>query len=886
MNLFKSICVTALLLCLSGYSYSQCLTGITFTTQDQIDNFAVNNPYCTVVQGNLIIEESVSGNITDLSGLTQIVGVEGSLEVKSNDLLTSLVGLDNIYSVGDKLRILNNPNLATLDLSSLYSVESFLSIVNNDDLANLDMLDALVFVSGYLAIYDNDGLVDITGIRNIRHENVISQNPIVSDFEIHDNPLLAACASTLLCEAIAAASHSFDIQNNASSCASVSEITNSCQSSGTVNICFDTLYNTGFNQPVWSDFINYGRQSIIGDDWLAVYRSMVDNTAAAGSEILFYELQNSTWTNTQNMLTSGSLDAVDMYDMKTDGEQMITAGMSQSVFYPDGDYNTYVQAYERDANTNTWSRQTIFSRFGYSQTVARAAIDSNFAAVGYSDSVFIYQAISNSWTLNFTIPDAVMTTSIAGVDVLLDDVNLVVSGSDETKYYKYNGSTWQYVEDVTTTNASTGGVVDMSEDHLVLCPNGSSSIAYFELLNDSWSNTTDANLPTNFTVSELSLYQDRLFVGGQDSAGVDVVLRYTFDGTMWNLQDVIEDQTPISSPAQYADFGHAISQNADYCLVTDDYLAIFNHDYSYPYGDALLISCFDTSGASGIAEADQCPPSGLTFVRQSQIDSFQLLYPNCPQIPGSVTIKDITAGAIMNLDGLSSVKFIAGDVDIWKNIDLDDLGGLQNLEFVRGRLRVFKNLGMTTISIPSLKSVGGEMWLFENPILERIENMPEFTHLAQALKIYENPSLIDISGLENISHWCIHAEDPDVSDIQIYNNLLLSDCSIQPLCQAIDDGLHICEIYGNGVSCDSIPEVRIKCVAPIDGLDCPTVLDLQGQTLVEGRYKADQTLITDNHIPAGHTLIFQSGSQADVLPGFEVELGAEWLMQIIQCIPE
>ena len=46
--------------------------GMTFSTQQQIDDFATNYPNCTEIEGNVLIEESIYDDITNLNGLAQL----------------------------------------------------------------------------------------------------------------------------------------------------------------------------------------------------------------------------------------------------------------------------------------------------------------------------------------------------------------------------------------------------------------------------------------------------------------------------------------------------------------------------------------------------------------------------------------------------------------------------------------------------------------------------------------------------------------------------------------------------------------------------------------------------------------------------------------------
>ena len=71
-----------------------------------------------------------------------------------------------------------------------------------------------------------------------------------------------------------------------------------------------------------------------------------------------------------------------------------------------------------------------------------------------------------------------------------------------------------------------------------------------------------------------------------------------------------------------------------------------------------------------------CLPQGIVFTTQSEIDSFQVTYPNCTEIGGSVGIggSDIT-----NLHGLDVITTIGGNLRIYDNPLLENLTGLENM---------------------------------------------------------------------------------------------------------------------------------------------------------------------------------------------------------------
>jgi len=142
---------------------------ITLSTQQEIDDFVVNYPGCTEILVNLNIEESNSGDITSLNGLSNLISIEGSLRIRFNDSLSSLAGLDNLISAG---RISLSNNNALTDLVSLSNITytGGVSIHSNNSLLNLSGLNGLDSINGNLSIGTNS-LSSLTGLENLTFVN-------------------------------------------------------------------------------------------------------------------------------------------------------------------------------------------------------------------------------------------------------------------------------------------------------------------------------------------------------------------------------------------------------------------------------------------------------------------------------------------------------------------------------------------------------------------------------------------------------------------------------------------------------------------------------------------------------------------------------------------
>lgn len=176
-----------------AYSQSCLPEGITFTNQEQIDNFQTNYPGCTEIEGDvwigssplndsitnlngLIVLTQIGGNcfvvqnenLVNLNGLDSLTSIGGSLSIQKNSGLISLSGLENLETIGKDLFIWLNPLISNINgLESLQSIGEELHISSIDSLVNLSGLDNLTYIGETIVIKGNHSLVSISELGNI-----------------------------------------------------------------------------------------------------------------------------------------------------------------------------------------------------------------------------------------------------------------------------------------------------------------------------------------------------------------------------------------------------------------------------------------------------------------------------------------------------------------------------------------------------------------------------------------------------------------------------------------------------------------------------------------------------------------------------------------------
>ncbi|MDP2686129.1 MAG: T9SS type A sorting domain-containing protein [Aequorivita sp.] len=139
--------------------------GITFLNQESIDDFSINYPGCTIIEGSVTISD-LNDNITNLNGLLQITEIGGYLEIQDSNEITDLTGLDNLQGI-ESLFIGGNNGLISLHgLESLSTLGDILQINDNNNLVTISALTNLTSLNK-INIQYNAVLPSLNGLENV-----------------------------------------------------------------------------------------------------------------------------------------------------------------------------------------------------------------------------------------------------------------------------------------------------------------------------------------------------------------------------------------------------------------------------------------------------------------------------------------------------------------------------------------------------------------------------------------------------------------------------------------------------------------------------------------------------------------------------------------------
>ncbi|MBK7174260.1 MAG: hypothetical protein IPH84_13730 [Bacteroidales bacterium] len=187
------------------------------------------------------------------------------------------------------------------------------------------------------------------------------------------------------------------------------------------------------------------------------------------------------------------------------------------------------------------------------------------------------------------------------------------------------------------------------------------------------------------------------------------------------------------------------------------------------HATVFSLACLPDSASAQVRQG--CLPEGIAFSTQTQIDSFQVNYPGCTQIEGSVYIE---GNSIVNLNGLFPLTSIVGNFHIGQTY-LSNMIGLDNLTFIGGNFIIGPywydgNPELTILSgLEGLTSIGGALDIRNNNSLTCLTGIDNLTSIQGGLSISENYSLTSLSALNNLTS--------TGGEIKISGNSILSSLS-------------------------------------------------------------------------------------------------------------
>ena len=182
ISLIGSCCISAQCPTFDGY--------LQFNSQAEVNQFIIDYPNCTSINGRLIIGTNSTSNISDLTPFQNLTSTKGlliqniqatslnglhninivtdaELGIRYNKFLTDITALSGITEVPTLSVSQNNSLLSLQGLHNIQHVTNYVEILQHNQLVNLKGLNGLTSIGGQLQIRLNNSLKNLTGLENL-----------------------------------------------------------------------------------------------------------------------------------------------------------------------------------------------------------------------------------------------------------------------------------------------------------------------------------------------------------------------------------------------------------------------------------------------------------------------------------------------------------------------------------------------------------------------------------------------------------------------------------------------------------------------------------------------------------------------------------------------
>lgn len=773
-----------------GWPYACPISGITFTSQSEIDSFPIRFPDCDFIEGDLSIN-SKGGSINNLNALSQLTGIGGNLIIRNtvinnlnglenittiggnlwinenaqltslnglnnlttidemlrideNHLLTNLSGLDNLNTLGSHLRLQNNTSLnSMLGLNALESIGGELSIQKHPSLGSISDLFTLTSINGSLHIENNGGISTLEGLENIDPDGI-------DHLVLKNCKQLAFCQSQNICDYLEAGG-SYEILGNAAGCKDINEVTVACEQRcpTDTDIILDTQTDVDNFYLTHAGCTEIIGNLIIRDDWSDDITNLdgLQQITRVGGDLYLYR---------NNFLT----DFSGLRNINYVGGRLYL------------NWHPYLENISGFENIDSIGGGLYIDR---NEAITDLSGFTNLQKIGED----LYISNMDGLTDLSGLPSGLAVggdVRIIGNDVLTDLSHL-------ESLANFAGLTLSD-NNILTSLESLPPITHLS---------GNLRIQRSELTDLSGLETLtsiagDLVIYANYDLENLNALDNLTSIDGE--------LTIYLNNLLTNLE-ALQNIDPATIT------GLTIQNNQRLSICEIEPICSYLEN-----GDTYLI-VDNNSGCNSSDEITErcgmaCSPGDLIFSTQVEIDDFSSNYPDCDKIIGDVTIIESSPGIITNLAGLGQIKSIIGNIDITNNTNLPNLSGLDQLTKVVGNFNLSNNNTLADVfGLDQLTIISESLKIHNNPQLNDLSMLESLEKIGGNLEISNNDLLESLSGLGNLNHELIDS-------LTLISSSSLVICNVAGICNYLNEG-NPATISGNAVGCNSIAETTARC---------------------------------------------------------------------------
>jgi len=707
------------------YAQDECVAAISLDSQAEVDSFKHNYPDCVDLDRVFVRGE----DITNLNGLSHIESIGNYFSI-SNTSLKDLRDISNLYVITDEFHINNNPKLETLDGLRLFSAFQQFSITGNDLLTDISVLEDIDHV----------------------------------DFDLHiaNNPLLEVCC---VVEDIVNSSR-YDgpdlyLSNNAVGCNNLAEISCCCSSN-----CECTVQNVCGNIYLesQSDVDNFSEEYVACSyvDTLFIQGEGITNVDGLSSF-------NSISGDFVVVIENTSLSDLDNLD------DLRYSEISSLIIQENSSLSDCCELFDDD-NDDLRHPEVLISNNDVGCNDAEEITLTCNCETAYLSS----QDDVDNFNVDYAGCTSIKNLYIDGSDIT--DLEGLAQIEEVTSYLLVQKSQLQDLKGIADIKLENTNRIEIKSNPMLASLSGmvlpSSYSELFLLINESLVDLSALEAITEFErliltklpIQDLESLQNLKYVQSlslnslnnlSDLDGLSSVaqihrLSIVGNENLTNIEGIEGvkdlDQLSIESNLSLSDCC-ALKQLLESNAISAWKLNIENND----------TGCNNlTQAIRGCNSDNYCFDINLTS--QDRVDNFSNNNPGCT-IVENLYVSD---SSIINLDGLSAITRIEGDLRINETslVNLEGLSGIA-LENIRN-VTVSDNHALESLNGINFPETFVKLLLIRNPSLSDITSLSTVKELDN-LSFYINHAVTNLNGLEDIEF--IH------KSIEIVDSPLLEEIS-------------------------------------------------------------------------------------------------------------
>jgi len=770
MKTFTLFIVLALFIQTTGSS-QPCLPDSTvFTNQADIDNFQINHPNCTEIEGDV----TISGNdITNLNGLSVLTSIGGDLYFGGNNSLTSLTGLENVTSIGGDLLIIGGFGLISLTgLDNVTTIGGTLTLTNNYVLTSLTGLENLASIGGDLIIgrtrepgFGNPVLKSLAGLANL--------TSIGGNLRIDHNDSLSTCEVQGICNYLVSPNGIVDIHSNAPGCNNPPEIAEAC---GITLLCLPFGKYYFFSQEQIDNFqANYSNCNVLeGDVWI-------------GSEFG----SNTTITNLDGLSEVTSIGG-DL--LISDNDSLVSVSGLGNLTSVGGTLALGRIGYWL---TNFFGNPVLTNLTGFENV---ASIGGDLHILG-NDEMASISGIGNVTSIGGSL--WIASNNSLGICDIESICNYLENPNGEIEIYG-NATGCNSQEEVVEACAALpclpDGITFTTQEQIdnfqTNYPNCTEIEGHVKIEGDDITNLNGLNVLTSIGGNLYVFYNTNSLTSltGLDnvmSIGGDLLIQ----SGAWNANPGLTSMAGLDNLISIGGTFH-IEWNNDLTSLTGlGNLTSIGGDLTVENNDVLI----SLAGLDNVTYIGGSLRIGIVY------------------LPGldAAGSRNTSLTSLTGLEGLTS---ILGNLTVCGNAALISMTGLDNVTSIGGELSIYSNALESLTGLESLTTIAGDLTIWGNNALTSLSGLSNVNSIQGALTIggefgnghfLGNDALKSLTGLDNI-------DEASIIGLHIVGNDSLSACEVHSICDYLASPNGEIDIHDNAACCNNQEEVADACSSSIN----------------------------------------------------------------------